>query len=109
MFFERELGDLELQVLADPADQQVLVLSQAPEDASVLQSRPSGQGTGASGFDWTGGGSVRPLAAAGGGDRDSLEFDRGLRPMPEMDGSNLIGRYSNAGFASVADGVMAFF
>ena len=29
--------------------------------------------------------------------------------MPEMDGSNLIGRYSNAGFASVADGVMAFF
>ena len=36
VFFERELGDLELQVLADPADQQVLVLSQAPEDASVL-------------------------------------------------------------------------
>ena len=36
VFFERELGDLELQVLADPAEQQVLVLSQAPEDASVL-------------------------------------------------------------------------
>ena len=36
VFFERELGDLELQVLADPADQQVLVLSQAPEDAYVL-------------------------------------------------------------------------
>ena len=36
VFFERELGDLELQVLADPADQQVLVLSQSPEDASVL-------------------------------------------------------------------------
>ena len=36
VFFERELGDLELQVLADPADQQVLVLSQALEDASVL-------------------------------------------------------------------------
>ena len=36
VFFERELGDLELQVLADPAEQQVLVLSQALEDASVL-------------------------------------------------------------------------
>ena len=36
VFFERELGDLELQVLADPAEQQVLVLSQAPEDPSVL-------------------------------------------------------------------------
>ena len=36
VFFERELGDLELQVLADPAEQQVLVLSQVPEDASVL-------------------------------------------------------------------------
>ena len=35
-FFERELGDLELRVLADPADSQVLVLSQVPQDASVL-------------------------------------------------------------------------
>ncbi|QNI49577.1 protein phosphatase [Synechococcus sp. A15-60] len=38
VFFEREFGDLELQVLADPAEQQVLVLSQAPQDASVLSS-----------------------------------------------------------------------
>ena len=35
-FFERELGDLELHVLADPADSQVLLLSQAPQDPSVL-------------------------------------------------------------------------
>ena len=35
-FFERELGDLELHVLADPADAQVLLLSQAPQDSSVL-------------------------------------------------------------------------
>ena len=35
-FFERELGDLELQVLADPAEHQVLLLSQAPEDPAVL-------------------------------------------------------------------------
>ena len=35
-FFERELDDLELQVLADPADAQVLLLSQAPQDLSVL-------------------------------------------------------------------------
>ena len=35
-FFERELGDLELHVLADPADAQVLLLSQAPQDPSVL-------------------------------------------------------------------------
>ena len=35
-FFERELGDLELHVLADPADAQVLLLSQAPQDVSVL-------------------------------------------------------------------------
>ena len=35
-FFERELGDLELQVLADPAEQQVLLLSQAPQDPAVL-------------------------------------------------------------------------
>ena len=36
VFFERELGDLELQVLADPADQQVLVLPQVAGDASLL-------------------------------------------------------------------------
>ena len=35
-FFERELADLELQVLADPAEHQVLLLSQAPEDPAVL-------------------------------------------------------------------------
>ena len=35
-FFERELPDLELQVLADPAEQQVLLLSQDPGDPSVL-------------------------------------------------------------------------
>lgn len=35
-FFERELADLELHVLADPADAQVLLLSQAPQDPSVL-------------------------------------------------------------------------
>ena len=36
VFFERELNDLELQVLADPADQQVLVLPQVTGDASLL-------------------------------------------------------------------------
>ena len=35
-FFERELGDLELHVLADPAEQQVFLLSQAPQDPTVL-------------------------------------------------------------------------
>ena len=30
IFFERELADLELQVMADPAEQQVLVLPQGP-------------------------------------------------------------------------------
>ena len=35
-FFERELADLDLQVLADPAEQQVLLLSQAPQDPAVL-------------------------------------------------------------------------
>ena len=30
VFFERELADLELQLLADPAEQQVLVLPQGP-------------------------------------------------------------------------------
>ena len=32
VFFERELGDLELQLMADPAEQQVLVLPQGPVD-----------------------------------------------------------------------------
>jgi hypothetical protein len=36
VFFERELGDLELQVMADPAEQQVLVLPQGPAE-EVLQ------------------------------------------------------------------------
>ena len=36
-FFERELADLELQVLADPAEQQVLLLSQVPQDLAVLK------------------------------------------------------------------------
>ena len=36
VFFERELNDLELQVLADPADQQVLVLPQVAGEASLL-------------------------------------------------------------------------
>jgi hypothetical protein len=31
VFFERELADLELQLMADPAEQQVLVLPQGPE------------------------------------------------------------------------------
>ena len=31
LFFERELADLELQLMADPAEQQVLVLPQGPE------------------------------------------------------------------------------
>ena len=36
VFFERELDDLELQLMADPAEQQVLVLPQGPA-AEVLQ------------------------------------------------------------------------
>ena len=36
VFFERELSDLELQVLADPADQQVLVLPLVAGDSSLL-------------------------------------------------------------------------
>ena len=36
VFFERELGDLELQLMADPAEQQVLVLPQWPAE-EVLQ------------------------------------------------------------------------
>lgn len=35
-FFERELPDLELQVLADPAEQQVLLLSLDPGNPTVL-------------------------------------------------------------------------
>ena len=35
-FFERELADLELQVLADPAEQQVLLLSLDPANPAVL-------------------------------------------------------------------------
>ena len=35
-FFERELTDLDLQVLADPAEQQVLLLSQDPGNPAVL-------------------------------------------------------------------------
>jgi hypothetical protein len=36
VFFERQLGDLELQLMADPAEQQVLVLPQGPAE-EVLQ------------------------------------------------------------------------
>lgn len=36
VFFERELNDLELQVLADPAEQQVLVLPQVAGDTALL-------------------------------------------------------------------------
>ena len=39
LFFERELADLELQVMADPAEQQVLVLPQAPEPDLLAQGR----------------------------------------------------------------------
>lgn len=39
VFFERELGDLELQLLADPAEQQVLVLPQGPEPELLEQGR----------------------------------------------------------------------
>ena len=38
VFFERELGDLELQLMADPAEQQVLVLPQGPAE-EVLQNQ----------------------------------------------------------------------
>jgi len=37
VFFERELDDLELQLMADPAEQQVLVLPQGPAE-EVLES-----------------------------------------------------------------------
>ena len=35
LFFERELADLDLQVMADPAEQQVLVLPMGPLDAPL--------------------------------------------------------------------------
>ena len=39
VFFERELVDLELQLMADPAEQQVLVLPQGPEPELLEQGR----------------------------------------------------------------------
>ncbi|MEB3275417.1 MAG: protein phosphatase [Cyanobacteriota bacterium] len=39
LFFERELADLELQVMADPAEQQVLVLPQGPEPELLATAR----------------------------------------------------------------------
>ncbi|MFM7652035.1 MAG: protein phosphatase [Vulcanococcus sp.] len=35
LFFERELADLELQLMADPAEQQVLVLPTGPAEAAL--------------------------------------------------------------------------
>ena len=42
VFFERELDDLDLQLMADPAEQQLLVLPQGPADV-VLQSEAIAQ------------------------------------------------------------------
>ena len=39
VFFERELVDLELQLMADPAEQQVLVLPQGPADGVLENDR----------------------------------------------------------------------
>ena len=39
VFFERELGDLELQVMADPAEQQLLVLPQGPAEEALQNER----------------------------------------------------------------------
>jgi len=39
VFFERELGDLELQLMADPAEQQVLVLPQGPAEEVLEPAR----------------------------------------------------------------------
>ena len=39
VFFERELGDLELQLMADPAEQQVLVLPQGPPEEVLEPAR----------------------------------------------------------------------
>ena len=39
VFFERELADLELQLMADPAEHQVLVLPQGPADQVLENDR----------------------------------------------------------------------
>ena len=39
LFFERELADLELQLMADPAEQQVLVLPTGPGEAALQPER----------------------------------------------------------------------
>ncbi|NDC34098.1 MAG: protein phosphatase [Synechococcaceae bacterium WB9_2_112] len=39
LFFERELDDLELRLMADPAEPQVLILAQAPEPARLQPER----------------------------------------------------------------------
>ena len=39
VFFERELGDLELQLMADPAEQQLLVLPQGPAEEVLTNER----------------------------------------------------------------------
>jgi hypothetical protein len=39
VFFERELGDLELQLMADPAEQQLLVLPQGPAEEVLANER----------------------------------------------------------------------
>jgi hypothetical protein len=39
VFFERELEDLELQLMADPAEQQVLVLPQGPAEEVLTNER----------------------------------------------------------------------
>ena len=39
VFFERELGDLELQLMADPVEQQLLVLPQGPAEEVLANER----------------------------------------------------------------------
>ena len=39
VFFERELGDLELQLMADPAEQQLLVLPHGPAEEVLTNER----------------------------------------------------------------------
>ena len=39
LFFERELDDLELRLMADPAEPQVLILAQGPEPALLQAER----------------------------------------------------------------------
>jgi len=39
VFFERELGDLELQLMADPVEQQLLVLPQGPAEEVLTNER----------------------------------------------------------------------